>query len=230
MIDTLRSWQDRAAQSTIVEKLKLREAACAHPYGVVTLHRPNNVDVPETFAGMFSALEELARELPLIFPVHPRTQVALGRIGRTIETQLPIRTAPVRGDILLVEPLGYLDFLRLLQQAELVLTDSGGVQEEATVLGVPCVTLRTTTERPVTLEVGMNVLAGSDPESIVRLGKIMLKRGRQQVVIPPLWDGQASGRIVDVLLRELKNGRQAVWWQERGLPAGKVPCRPESKT
>ena len=230
MIDTLRSWQDRAAQSTIVERLKLREAACTHPYGVVTLHRPNNVDVPETFTGIFSALEELARELPLIFPVHPRTQVALGRIGRTIEKQLAIRTAPVRGDILLVEPLGYLDFLRLLQQAELVLTDSGGVQEEATVLGVPCVTLRTTTERPVTVAVGMNVLAGSDPASIVRLGKIMLKRGRQQVVIPPLWDGQASGRIVDVLLRELQNGRQAVWWQERGLPAGKVPCRPESKT
>jgi len=230
MIDTLREWQDRAAQSTILDRLKLREAACTHPYGVVTLHRPKNVDVPETFAGIFSALEELARELPLIFPVHPRTQVALGRIGRTIEKQLPIRIAPAPGDILLVEPLGYLDFLRLLEQAALVLTDSGGVQEEATVLGVSCVTLRTTTERPVTLEVGMNVLAGSDPENIVRLGKIMLKRGRQQVAIPPLWDGQASGRIVDVLLRELQNGSEARHWRETGIPTENLASGPRSKT
>ncbi len=210
MIDTLRQWQDRSAQSTILQKLKLQDGGSIDPYGVVTLHRPSNVDANATFAGIFSALERLAQEVPLIFPVHPRTQTALTAIGRTMTEHRMVEKAPTQGDILLVEPLGYLDFLRLLGQAQLVLTDSGGLQEEAAVLGVPCVTLRSTTERPVTLEVGMNVLAGSDPEQIVRLGKKMiLKRGRQKVDIPPLWDGHASERIVDILIRESSTGRLA---------------------
>ncbi len=207
MIDTLRQWQHRAAESTILQQLKLQDGGGTHPYGVVTLHRPNNVDVSETFAGIFSALEQLAQELPLIFPVHPRTKTALRVVSRASPEHATGEKAPIRGDILLMEPLGYLDFLRVLGQAELVLTDSGGIQEEATVLGVPCVTLRTTTERPVTLEMGMNVLAGSDPEQILRLGKKMLKKGRQQGATPPLWDGHASGRIVDIMIRECANDR-----------------------
>ena len=205
MIDTLHQWQDRASQSTILQKLKLSEGRDILPYGVVTLHRPQNVDAIDTFAGIFSALEQLAQELPLFFPVHPRTRGALRAIGRTTIGPLSLEKAPTRGDILLVEPLGYLDFLRLIDQAQLLLSDSGGIQEEATILGVPCVTLRNTTERPVTLDVGMNVLAGSDPEQIVRLGKMMLKKGRQRVSPPPLWDGQASGRIVEILVRETAN-------------------------
>ncbi len=211
MIDTLRQWQDRAAQSPILRKLKLQHARGIHPYGVVTIHRPNNVDVPETFAGIFSALEQLADEVPLIFPVHPRTRDALRAIGQTINEHLYVEKTPNRGKIFLVEPLGYIDFLQLLGHANLVLTDSGGIQEEATVLGIPCVTLRNTTERPVTLEFGMNVLAGSDRAEIVRLGKMMLQKKRQQVAPPPLWDGQASRRIVDVLLEEFKEGRLDEW-------------------
>ncbi len=207
MIDTLYQWRNRAAQSPILQQLKLQDAGGIQPYGVVTLHRPNNVDVPETFAGIFSALEHLAQEVPLIFPVHPRTQTALGATGRQITECLQVGKSPTQGDILLIQPLGYLDFLRLFEQSHLMLTDSGGLQEEATVLGVPCVTLRSTTERPVTLEAGMNVLAGSDPEQIIRLGKMMLERGRQKVTAPPLWDGHASGRIVDILIRESENGR-----------------------
>jgi UDP-N-acetylglucosamine 2-epimerase (non-hydrolysing) len=209
MIDTLQRWQGRAAESTILQKLRLQEGGNILPYGVVTLHRPHNVDAISTFAGMFSALEQLAQELPLIFPVHPRTRGALREIGRTTIEQLPVEKAPTQGDIFLVEALGYLDFLRLLEQAQIVLSDSGGIQEEATILGVPCVTLRNTTERPVTLELGLNVLAGAEPEQIVRLGKMMLKKGRQRVSPPPLWDGQASGRIVEILVRESENGRLA---------------------
>ena len=207
MIDTLHQWRNRAAQSPILQQLKLQNAGGIQPYGVVTLHRPNNVDIPGTFAGIFSALEHLAQEVPLIFPVHPRTQTALVTIGRQIAECLQVGKSPTQGDILLIQPLGYLDFLRLFEQSHLMLTDSGGLQEEATVLGVPCVTLRSTTERPVTLELGMNVLAGSDPEQIIRLGKMMLERGRQKVTAPPLWDGHASGRIVDILIRESENGR-----------------------
>jgi UDP-N-acetylglucosamine 2-epimerase (non-hydrolysing) len=207
MIDTLHQWQDRASQSAILQQLKLQEAGKIVPYGVVTLHRPHNVKASDILAGIFSALEQLAQELPLIFPVHPRTRDALREIGRTTIGQLPVEKTATRGDILLVEALGYLDFLRLLEQAEIVLTDSGGIQEEATILGVPCVTLRNTTERPVTLELGLNVLAGAEPEQIFHLGKMMLKKGRQRVSPPPLWDGQASGRIVDILVRETENGR-----------------------
>ena len=207
MIDTLHQFRDRALESAILQKLRLEHAGNIMPYGVVTLHRPQNVDGIHTLAGLFSALERLAQELPLVFPVHPRTQGALKAIGRTIISHLPVGKVPSRGDVILTEPLGYLDFLRLLDQARLVLTDSGGIQEEATILGVPCVTLRTTTERPVTLELGLNVLAGSEPEQIVDLGKKMLSRGRQQVPPPPLWDGKASKRIVEVLVRETENGR-----------------------
>jgi UDP-N-acetylglucosamine 2-epimerase (non-hydrolysing) len=222
MIDTLRQWQDRASQSAILQRLRLSEMGDILPYGVVTVHRPHNVETIDALTGIFSALEQLAQELPLIFPVHPRTQHALKAIGRTTIEQLPVQKAPTRGDILLVEPLGYLDFLRLLEHAELVLTDSGGIQEEATILGVPCVTLRSTTERPVTLELGLNVLAGAEPEQIVRLGKMMLKKGRQRVTPPPLWDGQASGRIVEILVRESENGRLGgrATSSSVGLPSG----------
>lgn len=209
MIDTLRQWQARAAHSLILHQLKLQDGEGIHPYGVVTLHRPSNVGGPAALAEIFSALEQLAHEVPLVFPVHPRTQATLREMGRPGPQPQHRAQVPMRGDLLLVEPLGYLDFLRLLEHAQVVLTDSGGIQEEATVLGVPCVTLRTTTERPVTLEVGMNVLAGSEPETIVRLGKMMLQRGRQRGSTPPLWDGRASDRIVDILKRENEDGRLA---------------------
>lgn len=203
MIDTLHRCRAEASVSRILTRLKLKESGSICPYGIVTLHRPNNVDDPEVFAGILSVLDELAQEIPLVFPVHPRTQGSLKAVGRPMIDPERLDKAPGRGDVLFIEPLGYLDFLCLLDSAQLVLTDSGGIQEEATVLGVPCVTLRTTTERPVTLDVGLNVLAGSDPEEIVRLGRMMLNGGRREGVTPPLWDGHASERIVDILIREL---------------------------
>ena len=207
MIDTLRQWQDRGGQSAILQRLKLYQAENVIPFGVVTLHRPQNVDSIATLGRILSAFEQLAQELPLIFPVHPRTRTSLRRMGRKVMESFHLEKAPTRGDFILVESLGYLDFLRLLGQAKVVLTDSGGIQEEATVLDVPCVTLRKTTERPVTLELGLNVLAGSDSREIVRLGMAMIRKGRQRVSPPHLWDGGASGRIVEILIRETANGR-----------------------
>lgn len=161
-------------------------------YGVVTLHRPSNVDVATTFARIAGALQELARELPLVFPVHPRTRANIAAFGIDLGEH-----------IVLTAPQGYMAFLALWKDAALVLTDSGGLQEETTALGVPCITLRENTERPVTVEEGSNVLAGTDPAVILGEARKVLaglgKRGRR----PHLWDGQAAGRIVDILARDL---------------------------
>lgn len=165
----------------------------AHPrYGVVTLHRPSNVDEPGSMRRIAGALQEIAARLPLIFPVHPRTRANLAKFG--------IDLGP---GIELCGPQPYMPFLNLWKDAVVVLTDSGGLQEETTALGVPCVTIRDNTERPVTVEEGTNVLAGTDPARIVAEVAAILdgrgKRGRR----PRLWDGRAAERIVAVLAREL---------------------------
>lgn len=165
----------------------------AHPrYGVVTLHRPSNVDDAAMMARLAGALREIAAELPLIFPVHPRTRANLEKFG--------IDLGP---NVTLTGPQGYMAFLALWKDAAMVLTDSGGLQEETTALGVPCLTLRENTERPVTVEEGSNVLAGTDPRRIVAEARQILrgegKRGRR----PHLWDGQAAERIVHILAAEL---------------------------
>lgn len=165
----------------------------AHPrYGVVTLHRPSNVDDKEALTKLVGALREIAEELPIIFPVHPRTRGNIERFG--IELGPRIITTP---------PLSYMDFLNLWRDAALVLTDSGGLQEETTGLGIPCLTLRENTERPVTLTEGTNTLVGTSPDAIVREAKQVLsglgKQGRQ----PRFWDGQAAERIVAVLQQQL---------------------------
>ncbi len=151
MIDTLRANLEQARRLGVLDQLGVRAGA----YGVLTLHRPSNVDDPERLASLFGVLEEIHERLPIVFPVHPRTQASIARLlgGRTPK-------------LLVTEPLGYLEFLRLLADAKLVLTDSGGVQEETTVLGVPCLTLRANTERPVTVTQGTNVLVGQDPARI----------------------------------------------------------------
>jgi UDP-N-acetylglucosamine 2-epimerase (non-hydrolysing) len=165
----------------------------AHPrYGVVTLHRPSNVDDAAALGRIASALREVSGELPLAFPVHPRTRGSLERFG--------IDLGP---NVALLPPLAYMEFLNLWKDAAVVLTDSGGLQEETTALGIPCVTLRTNTERPVTVTEGTNTLAGSDGELIVRTVRAILagdgKRGRR----PHLWDGHAAERTVDILARDL---------------------------
>lgn len=158
-------------------------------YGVVTLHRPSNVDDAETLAGIVQALGDIAADLPLIFPLHPRTRGNLARFN----LRLPDGVA-------VTEPLPYMEFLNLWSDAALILTDSGGLQEESTALGVPCLTLRENTERPVTLSEGSNVLVGVDPRRIVEAARMQLGRTRESPVTRPrLWDGAAAERIVAIL-------------------------------
>ena len=184
MIDTLLRCRDRAEESGILEQLGLRSGG----YGVLTLHRPANVDDPAQFAPLFAALARIAQRLPLVFPVHPRTRKSLAAIGA--------ETTP---GVILTEPLGYLDFMKLMAHARLVLTDSGGIQEETTVLGVPCLTLRANTERPITCDEGTNQLVGLDPAAIETAALATLERPRGANRVPALWDGGAAKRIVDVL-------------------------------
>jgi UDP-N-acetylglucosamine 2-epimerase (non-hydrolysing) len=182
MIDTLLAARERAQRSTILDTLGLAPGG----YGLVTLHRPSNVDDPIALAQLLAVLDDVARQAPLVFPVHPRTRARLTEAGITLD--------PIRWRV--TEPIGYLDFLRLTSSARLVLTDSGGIQEETTVLGVPCVTLRENTERPVTVSEGTNVLAGTDPAAIRAAAEKALASppvGR----VPKFWDGQAATRIVE---------------------------------
>ena len=167
-------------------------------YGVVTLHRPSNVDEPGALERVAGALRDIATELPLVFPMHPRTRTRLQEFG--------VDLGP---NVTLMGPQGYMAFLHLWKDAAVVLTDSGGLQEETTALGVPCVTIRDNTERPVTVEEGSNLLAGTDPERVVAAARQALggasKRGRR----PALWDGHAAERIVEILARELVGSARA---------------------
>lgn len=188
MIDTLLRCRARA------ESLGMPARVGVEPrgYALVTLHRPSNVDAPESLAGYVRLLARLAARLPVIFPVHPRTRGALERAGLWEAVQ----AAP---GLKLLEPLGYLEFLGLMAEAGLMLTDSGGVQEETTILGVPCLTMRENTERPVTVTHGTNRLVGTDPERILAAAYEVLDSDRITPAAPELWDGRASERIVDVL-------------------------------
>jgi UDP-N-acetylglucosamine 2-epimerase (non-hydrolysing) len=183
MIDTLLKFREKARRSTILEQYSLDRAS----YAVVTLHRPSNVDAPDRLRELYAVLVELSRTLPVVFPVHPRTRLRLTEIAE-----------PAPG-LMLVPPLGYLDFLRLMSDARLVLTDSGGIQEETTVLGVPCLTLRENTERPITVEQGTNRLIGVDPAAILDAARHTLANGYTNGRIPELWDGRSAQRIVNVL-------------------------------
>ncbi len=188
MIDTLLANLAHARQRDTLDRLGLRAGA----YVALTLHRPSNVDDPAQLAGLFEVFEDLHRELPVVFPVHPRTSAAIAQ-------KLGGRAPAIRT----IEPLGYLDFLRLMADARFVLTDSGGVQEETTALGVPCLTLRENTERPITISEGTNLLVGTKPAAIrAEAWKLLASRGKRGRV-PALWDGKAAMRIVDVLTREL---------------------------
>jgi UDP-N-acetylglucosamine 2-epimerase (non-hydrolysing) len=182
MIDSLRLHVEKARHSGILARL----GAEGKPFGLVTLHRPSNVDEPGQLSEIMGALSSIAAEMPLYFPVHPRTRARLD----------PVRFAD--GPIQLIDPLGYLDFLCLMSHSAVVLTDSGGIQEETTVLGIPCLTLRNNTERPVTVEEGTNILAGTSQGTILAAWEQMKqtpKHGR----IPKYWDGHAAQRCVTVL-------------------------------
>ncbi len=177
-------------KSSIAEDLGLRSDAGWQRFGLLTLHRPSNVDSPEKLSQLLSAIDAVAAEVPVIFPVHPRTRQRIAQAGVRPHHQLRM-----------ISPVGYLDFLCLLSKATLVLTDSGGIQEETTALGVPCLTLRENTERPVTISVGTNLLVGTDPAKIVAAARDVLAGKGKAGRIPPMWDGQAARRIVEILLR-----------------------------
>jgi UDP-N-acetylglucosamine 2-epimerase (non-hydrolysing) len=187
MIDTLDTCRARFARSPVLDRLELAPGR----YVLLTLHRPSNVDDRVAFGGLLGAIGEISRELPVIFPVHPRTAARLKESQFAVDNVEGLR---------LVEPLGYIDFLALQASAKLVLTDSGGVQEETTALGVPCLTLRENTERPITITQGTNRLVGSDPAAIVGAARSVLKDGLNGRKRPELWDGRAAERIFDVLL------------------------------
>src|SRR2546425_1285051 len=187
MIDSLLNQLERARSSTIREQLGVADS----DYAVLTLHRPSNVDERETFSRILDALEEIAQRLPIIFPAHPRTRKTIAELGLTDRIQ---RMNGLR----LIEPLGYLDFLRLFSGARVVLTDSGGLQEETTALGIPCLTLRESTERPITAELGTNIVVGTDPQRISTAALAALDRPRANNAprVPLLWDGHAADRIL----------------------------------
>jgi UDP-N-acetylglucosamine 2-epimerase (non-hydrolysing) len=183
MIDSLRLHVEQALRSDVRQRLGIE----GRPFGLVTLHRPANVDNEEQLTGIVDALNEISNQLPLFWPVHPRTRARLSggkfRFGERIQ---------------LIDPLGYLDFLCLQAGSAAVFTDSGGIQEETTVLGVPCLTLRDNTERPVTIECGTNRLAGTRKETILAAWRDTQADGKKGQ-IPPLWDGQAGTRCRAVL-------------------------------
>src|SRR5580692_922189 len=195
MIDSLRHFLPVAQQSAIGTDLGLKNGAGWHRFGVLTLHRPSNVDSTEKLSQLLGAIDAVAAEMPVIFPVHPRTQQNLTLGGIKHHPQLR-----------LIPPVGYLDFLCLLSKASLVLTDSGGIQEETTALGIPCLTLRENTERPVTVTEGTNELVGQDPKKIIEAAEAVLAGKAKPGRIPPLWDGHAAERIVEVLLRKSPPG------------------------
>ncbi|MBI1952796.1 MAG: UDP-N-acetylglucosamine 2-epimerase (non-hydrolyzing) [Candidatus Omnitrophica bacterium] len=193
MIDSLIWGLDRLDRAQGPCGLNLRPKS----YALLTLHRPENVDDPGTLSRILGALDGLRTRMPVLFPVHPRTDRSLALLATALQA------GPLSG-ILRTEPLGYLDFLKAMREAALVVTDSGGVQEETTYLGIPCVTVRETTERPVTLRLGTNRLAGTSPEAIRLACREALELGGSSFrgSPPPLWDGQAASRIVQHLLQE----------------------------
>lgn len=196
MIDTLYMQLERAGQSAVLDKLELEPGK----FAVLTLHRPSNVDDPETLRDLFSALGQIAAGMKIVFPAHPRTLARMREFG----------IDPPAG-MLVIDPLGYVDFLKLWSNSRMTLTDSGGLQEETTALGIPCLTLRQNTERPITIEEGTNHLVGRDPALIKSVAdEAMSGDGSQKPRIPELWDGHAAERIVDELIvRSKASGMKA---------------------
>jgi UDP-N-acetylglucosamine 2-epimerase (non-hydrolysing) len=189
MIDSLMAHLDKALAGKSWERFNLEPGS----YGLVTLDRPANVDDLPTLTEIGLALQKVSSELPLLFPVHPRTRDRLKQ------------ALPEWSSMKIVEPLGYFDFLALMAKARLVLTDSSGIQEETTILGVSCVTIRNNTERPITIESGTNRLAGVTKDGIIAAARDALSQKYLHTVSPALWDGKSAGRIVDVIEKELRN-------------------------
>ncbi|MBI3445272.1 MAG: UDP-N-acetylglucosamine 2-epimerase (non-hydrolyzing) [Magnetospirillum sp.] len=190
MIDTLRANLGRAVP--VAATLAENGVSLPGPrHGVLTLHRPSNVDEPEVLARLMGAARLVAAQCPLVFPVHPRTRSRIEQAG--------LDRGLAEAGIVMIPPQGYLSMLGLMRDAQLVLTDSGGIQEETTALGVPCLTLRDNTERPITIDEGTNLLIGTDAEDIVAAARTILATGGKGGRIPEYWDGKAAERIAQIL-------------------------------
>jgi UDP-N-acetylglucosamine 2-epimerase (non-hydrolysing) len=221
MIDSLLASRQKSEKSAILDQFGLRSqsngpSAGVSRYALLTLHRPSNVDNRDTFLSILEGLQELSESCPIFFSAHPRTQKRItefglehffqaGNEGNPAGIAMPV---PPSGAIRLLGPLGYLDFLCLMRHAALVVTDSGGIQEETTCLMVPCVTVRENTERPVTVTCGTNTIAGTNTENIRMAVKEQL-RGKKHARVPEKWDGKAAGRIVEAIAARFEKGHSA---------------------
>jgi UDP-N-acetylglucosamine 2-epimerase (non-hydrolysing) len=195
MVDCLLASQEKAKHRLLLSKLGLRDKE----YSVLTLHRPANVDIPEKLDELLTAILDVARRIPVVFPVHPRTRKSLA------ESKLSGEFAGKGGSLILIEPLGYLDFLSLMMGSRFVMTDSGGIQSEATILGIPCLTLRDSTEWTVTVSHGTNILVGDRAKNLAARVATVMTRGNKKVNRPPdFWDGKTSDRIVGILRETVK--------------------------
>lgn len=192
MIDSLISHLEMTKTSNIIKKLSLKSGN----YGLITLHRPSNVDNRANFKGILDGFEVIQKKIPLVFPIHPRAQKMVNSLGFAERIKS-------MNNLIVTEPMGYIDFLTLMSNSRLVFTDSGGIQEETTYLKIPCLTLRENTERPVTIEFGTNALVGSDTQKIIEESSAILNGKHVSGVIPEMWDGQTSKRIIDILSSKL---------------------------
>jgi UDP-N-acetylglucosamine 2-epimerase (non-hydrolysing) len=214
MIDSLLFHMEQAERSDILKRMKLQGSAAAGdgilPYALLTMHRPANVDDREVFGRILHGLSQVAVRIPVLFPAHPRTVKQIRSFGMQdafvfhasadIDSSGYWERARAEGRVHAFEPFGYLDFLNLMAHAKVVLTDSGGIQEETTVLDIPCVTIRSTTERPITVTEGTNVLVGDDPERILAETARILDGHVRKGRCPRLWDGRTAKRIVEILV------------------------------
>jgi len=208
MIDSLLAFRDRAQGSQILEKLHLRASSGSNGstddvarYALLTLHRPSNVDQRETFLNILEGLQELSNSCPVIFPVHPRSRQRIREFG--LEDFFSAENTVGSRGIRPIDPLGYIDFLCLMDHANIVVTDSGGIQEETTCLGIRCVTVRENTERPITVQLGTNILAGTAKDSIRRAIRKQLE-SKPEGAVPEKWDGRSAQRIVSVISAEIE--------------------------
>jgi len=205
MIDTLLKYKNKAEVTPVLlNGIDIKKQS----YGVLTLHRPSNVENKKNLKNILYALKEISKKIPIIFPVHPRTLRQIEKIGLTgffsditsgVNTGRKKAPTALSNGVYTIEPLGYLQFLSLMIGARIVFTDSGGMQEETTILGVPCITLRDNTERPITVSIGTNIVTGTDRDKIVQEAEKRLDGFKNSGQIPHLWDGKAAKRIVKVL-------------------------------
>ncbi|KKM73613.1 hypothetical protein LCGC14_1408700 [marine sediment metagenome] len=193
MIDSLNHFKEKAKKIKAFKKFGLSPGN----YAVLTLHRPSNVDDKESLKGILSAINDISNHMPIVFPIHPRTRNSVKRFA--LNNYLVNKNS-----IHLSKALSYLEFISLLMDAKFVLTDSGGIQEETTILGIPCLTLRNNTERPITVKEGTNTIIGNNSEKIIKESMKILKEGnKEKLTIPELWDGNAAKRIIDILISQM---------------------------